>query len=642
MNNVSGAGLNGIYTRLNGINRYHPFETVTFSDWTTGAGDIVKVKCGDDEYDSPVHTSRLVWKGAPQISLSSTGNQKREALSKVGKKKYRGGSGGLRNEEYIYREFTSSDGMLWSSIYMSASQLQTLFTNGISSVSSKINQTAEEISASIWGENSSIYSQLKMTATNIMSTVGGQIGGVRTQIEQTQSMIKSSVWTANSTLFNYIEQTASYILGHVGERSGSKVISSETEPTDPPYSLSPGDLWIEGNLINTWDDFKDMTWTSNDQPEWLQLQGQKIHVWKEDRRWHLVEDGTKFVEDTWFIRTKDTIGMMAANLETVNKEVRKNVARLEVKADSISSTVTQHTDRLGELGSNITQTATQIRSEVHAANSTLYSAIEQTATQIRSQVANTVSGLQSTITQNADKISMVVESTASGYKVKRASIVAAINNGTSSVDISADQINLNGYVKSTDITSDYLYGIIAALNKVSVVSLTSERGGIAVYTTSTNSLKIGGGNWITDCIASASVSNNTLTLTKASGGTVTFSKATTLSGAWGGGEFTVSASPQGDTCKTALNSGSISRSGRNVSIPVRATINGGSQNYATGFNATGTITAAKSDISAQRGSRNPSEPSADERLAKCSLNGWYVVTVSVLGATKTYKFQVEV
>lgn len=479
--NISGAGLNGIYSRLNSVEQYHPFETETFADWATEAGDIIKVKRGEKEYDSPVHTSRLVWKGAPQISLSSTGNKERESVAKVSKKKYRGGSGGLRNEEHIYKEFTSSDGMLWSSIFMSESKLETIFANGISSISSRITQTAEEINASVWGEESSIYSALKMTATNIMTSVGDDIEDIHTEILQTKSMIRNSVWTANSTVFTYIEQTASYILDHVGERSGSKVIPSMTEPQDTQENpLSTGDIWVEGSLINTWDDFQEGTpWVDYDptayQYDWLELSGQKVHVWK-DGKWNLVEDGTKLVEDTWFLRTKDTIGMIAGNVEKIDGEFRKNLAELTVKADRISSTVTQHGKSIRELGSNITQTATQIRSEVHAVNSTLYSAIEQTATnirmevantvsglrsvieqtagQIRTEVSNTVSGLNSTITQNSDKISLVVRSTSSGYTVDSASIIAGINDQEGSyVKIKAKTIDLSGYVTATELNA---------------------------------------------------------------------------------------------------------------------------------------------------------------------------------------------
>ena len=54
-------------------------------------------------------------------------------------------------------------------------------------------------------------------------------------------------------------------------------------------------------------------------------------------------------------------------------------------------------------------------------------------------------------------------------------------------------------------------------------------------------------NSLDNFIADASVDGNTLTLTKVSGDTVTFSKATSLSGAWSGRIFTVTATPQGDT-----------------------------------------------------------------------------------------------
>lgn len=60
------------------------------------------------------------------------------------------------------------------------------------------------------------------------------------------------------------------------------------------------------------------------------------------------------------------------------------------------------------------------------------------------------------------------------------------------------------------------------------------------------------GNPITECVVDASVSGNVLTLTKDDGTTVTFSKATSLSGAWSGTTYTVTATPQNVTLVTAL------------------------------------------------------------------------------------------
>lgn len=107
---------------------------------------------------------------------------------------------------------------------------------------------------------------------------------------------------------------------------------------------------------------------------------------------------------------------------------------------------------------------------------------------------------------------------------------------------------ITNYLKTTDLKASIAN--IAELNvqALSVASLTSNRGGVAVNSVSANEYKHGG---ITvplyNAIVSATVDGNVLTLTNAKGDAVTFSKATSLSGAWSGDTYTVTASPQGNT-----------------------------------------------------------------------------------------------
>jgi hypothetical protein len=63
---------------------------------------------------------------------------------------------------------------------------------------------------------------------------------------------------------------------------------------------------------------------------------------------------------------------------------------------------------------------------------------------------NTLSGR---ISVQAGKISLVVDETSGGNVIKAASIVAAINDAGSSVVISADHINLNGYVTASQLAT---------------------------------------------------------------------------------------------------------------------------------------------------------------------------------------------
>ena len=401
-----------------------------------------------------------------------------------------------RENATIHTEIYATGSMLYSYIEQTATSISLVVENAESRMGSAIHQTAEEIYSEVHAANSTIYSYISQTATNIRSRVEDVNDDLHSEIEQTKSMIRSAVWTANSIVYSYVDQTASYILDHVGERTGSKVIPSMTEPEDSPDNpLNTGDIWIEGTMLNVWDDMEGEPWIDYDptHPEydWSQLKGQKVYTWK-DGKWNLCLDETTIAEDTDFLRTKEAISMIAYNQKVVDGEYRANVARLDVKADKISANVEERVQQIGsnitqtanqirsevhasqsqlysaieqtatsirayvvdkanDLGSEILQTASQIRMEVHSSNSTIYSTITQTATSIRSEVADTAGNLSSRITQTANKVSIVVDD---NNNLKTASIVAGINAQTGSyVTIQADKINLTGYVTASQLNT---------------------------------------------------------------------------------------------------------------------------------------------------------------------------------------------
>lgn len=114
--NVSGAGLQNILNRIGGASAYHPLDAQTFSDWTIEAGDIVTVSQGDKSYTSPVHSARMVWKGTPEVTLQSTGRKEREPISRVSKKKYGRGGGGIRQGQAFYHDIYDENGLVHSEI----------------------------------------------------------------------------------------------------------------------------------------------------------------------------------------------------------------------------------------------------------------------------------------------------------------------------------------------------------------------------------------------------------------------------------------------------------------------------------------------------------------------------------------------
>lgn len=91
------------------------------------------------------------------------------------------------------------------------------------------------------------------------------------------------------------------------------------------------------------------------------------------------------------------------------------------------------------------------------------------ADSITSTVSDAKRELQSEIKQTADAISLVVSGTGSNAKIKPASIVAAINNGSSSIKISADHIELDGHAVAESLDSETIsvYGLDCSTGTIS-------------------------------------------------------------------------------------------------------------------------------------------------------------------------------
>ena len=447
-----------------------------------------------------------------------------------------------------------------------------------------IDQTDERI-ALITDSMSGDYSEFIVELGRIHSRVTSVEDGLSSTIEQTASMIRTAVWTANSEMYSEILQTQSMIRSEVANTE-SNIRSTITQTASgiwtevgrkstvftqwgsPSGTKKDGDIWIKDNNIRTWLGMETKTWNALSEYKWSDFYGSIHYVW-ENGAWkemasQQLENINHSLQEVTDERISNIVEDMAGNYSEFIQE-----------KSQIRSTVRNLSE---DLGSSIRQTASEIRSDVWAAKSSLYSSITQTASSIRMEVANTESGLRSSITQtatsirsevssakssiysaitqNANRIALVVEPTSSGDRIKAASIVASINNGASSVVISANHINLDGYVKATDITADFIATKIASIANVNVQSLTSARGGISVNSVGTTNFTQGGVScYVPNGIWSLRItqSGNTYTLQRqrfSDDGWVdvgTFSRATTLSGAWSGGKLTVSASPQGES-----------------------------------------------------------------------------------------------
>ena len=130
-----------------------------------------------------------------------------------------------------------------------------------------------------------------------------------------------------------------------------------------------------------------------------------------------------------------------------------------VQKDMIEAEVHDRTQQGVQLSSRITQTANQISLEVSerkSADSALSSRIIVEKDRITQEVTNRQNadaGLSGRIDVQADRISLVVEGTGTNAHIKPASIVASINDSSSSIKISADHIILDGEAVADSLDS---------------------------------------------------------------------------------------------------------------------------------------------------------------------------------------------
>lgn len=369
--NVSGASLTPIYERLNDVNNYHPLDAETFADWSMEAGDIVTVSRDGKDYASPVHTSTMTWRGkTPVVAINATGKQHRDPPAKVSRQKYARSGAGMRNNQGLYYEITSEDGILHSSILMTESVLRTEFNNTASDLHSAIEETAEHIRSEVYTASSQVYSYVNQTASNIRQEVGNEIEDVHSAIEQTASSIRSEVYTSSSQVYSYIQQTASNIRQEVG---------NEIED-------------VHSAIEQTASAIRSEVYTSSSQVySYINQTASNIRQ----------EVGNEIA---------DVHSAIEQTESSIRSDVYASSSQLYSYVNQTASNIRQEIgNEIEDVHSAIEQTADSIRSTVNASNSQIYSFVNQTASNIRSEVGDTVSEIYTVIDQTSSAIILEVK-----------------------------------------------------------------------------------------------------------------------------------------------------------------------------------------------------------------------------------------
>lgn len=214
------------------------------------------------------------------------------------------------------------------------------------------------------------------------------------------------------------------------------------------------------------------------------------------------------------------LSVTSAELQEVKGTVITQGAQLQIDRTGISSLATGTGAQLNPDGTLVVDS--QGNPIFVDQNNCLYTKITQNSANITLEAtrATTAEGnLRGAINVEADKITQIVTAVGSNGQVTAASIVASVNSAGSSVVIDADHIDINGILSAQQFETalasiDTLVGDLEVYGSVSV-------GGSLLI----DGFRLGGSGLITNVLTDASVSGNTLTITKSDGTTVNFSKA---------------------------------------------------------------------------------------------------------------------
>lgn len=209
MANVTGASLTPILQRLNSVSGYHPYEASTFADWAMESGDVVTITQDGRNYSSPVHSTRMVWKGTPHIQVNSTGNKERESISLVSKKKYRRGTGGMRSSEEIHRAMFDENGYLRSVLDYTESHLRLEFMSADASIRSALQMTESRLRTSFDNDITSLHSEVVQTASYWHSQLDDTVNSLHSYVDQTASHWHSELVNEVNSMRSVVNQTAS-------------------------------------------------------------------------------------------------------------------------------------------------------------------------------------------------------------------------------------------------------------------------------------------------------------------------------------------------------------------------------------------------------------------------------------------------
>lgn len=249
------ASMQPIYERLNAVDGYNPLTAETYGDWAMEAGDIVRVVRGTEEYDVPIHSSTLVWRGKHRLSIDATGKKERDSIAKVSAQKYGRGGAAVRSQQGMYQYFESENASMRSEMAMDFASMRIAFENDINSTRSEMRMTSESLRISFTNEINSTRSEMRMTSESLRISFTNEINSTRSEMRMTSESLRISFTNEiNSTRSEMRMTSESLRIGFQNEIASTR---SEFQATSESLRISfeneisstRADIQVQANRI---------------------------------------------------------------------------------------------------------------------------------------------------------------------------------------------------------------------------------------------------------------------------------------------------------------------------------------------------------------------------------------------------------
>lgn len=514
MANVSGASLGGIYDRLHDASEYPPLTAKTFADWSMEAGDIVTIQRDGKSYTSPAMNNTTVWRKKQQVSVNSTGKEKHDTVAKMSQRKFRGGSASLRATQKAFEQIITSYNEMTAGLILASSTAHLYVDNKYTQMTSGLFLTAStaklytddryrqmssglELSTStakLYVDNryAQMQAGLMLTSSTAHLYVDNKYAQMTAGLNLTSSTAKLYVDNKYAQMTAGLDLTSStaklYTDNKYTQMSSGLALSTSSAKlyVDNKYAQMTAGLNLTSSTAKLYVDNKyaqmtaglnltsstaklyvDNKYTQMSSGLALSTSTAKLYV---DNRYSQMSSGLELSTSTAKLYTENKYTQMSAGLalSTSSALLAVSNAYTQMSSGLALSTSTAKLyvdDKYSQMSSGLELSTSTAKLYVDNKYSEMSSGLELSTSTAKLYVDNKYSQMTAGL-----ELSTSAAILYAGSATNAASIAAKINESTgqSQIILDADHIDLNGYVKATDITADLIKTKISLIDTMSV------------------------------------------------------------------------------------------------------------------------------------------------------------------------------